>query len=223
MTDTFWALLLAHLIGDYPLQPNWMVGIKRTWAGLALHVMTHLAVLLVLARPSLMAIWPYLLGLSFIHFAIDVLKNQIWQRWPHWVVGPYLFDQGLHIASILLVGAWIEGVDPGAVYLIPGPWLVLGCALVFVTFAWFITERVVFYGTPAYTQEVIRQRWSRMAIRAILVLAIVWIGQPQGSGPLAMVAVAPWLPYLPGPYRRRALLTDLVVALAAALVVLIAT
>ncbi len=223
MPDTFWALLLAHLLGDYPLQPNWMVGIKRTWAGLALHILTHLGTLLVLARPSLMAIWPYLLGLSLFHFAIDVLKNQVWQRWPHRVVGPYLFDQALHIASILVVGAWIERANPGAAYLISRQWLVLGCALVFVTFAWFITERVVFYTKQTYTAEVIAQKWPRMVTRVILLLAFVWLGrQMPGVAPLAAAVLVP-IPYLSGAFRLRAALTDLAVALAASLCVLLAT
>ncbi|MCA9868790.1 MAG: DUF3307 domain-containing protein, partial [Anaerolineae bacterium] len=25
MSNIFWLLLLAHLVGDYPLQPDWMV------------------------------------------------------------------------------------------------------------------------------------------------------------------------------------------------------
>lgn len=222
MPDTFWALVLAHLLGDYPLQPNWMVGIKRSWAGLALHILTHLAVLLVLVRPSLMAVWPYLLGLSLVHFIIDIFKNQVWQRHPDWVVGPYLFDQGLHVVSIFLIGSLIEQAAPGATYILPRPWLILGSGFVFVTFAWFITERVVFYRTPAYTAEVVSQKWLRMAARTLLLVVVVWIGKPALFGIAPLAAVALPLPYLSGQYRHRALLTDVIVALAAAAVVLLA-
>jgi hypothetical protein len=222
MPDTFWALLLAHLLGDYPLQPNWMVGIKRGWAGLALHVLTHLAALLVLARPSLMLVWPYLLGLSLVHFGIDVVKNLVWQRWPEWITGPYLLDQALHVASIVAIGALIEQATPNATYILPRPWLILGSGLVFVSFAWFITERVVFYRTPDYTKEVISQKWPRMAARAILLLAVVWMGRPAVFSPALPAALALMLPYLSGRYRRRALLTDLLVTGAAAAVVLLA-
>lgn len=223
MADTTWALLLAHLLGDYPLQPNWMVGIKRSWAGLALHVLTHLAALLVLARPSLMLVWPYLLGLSLVHFIIDVLKNQVWQRWPDRVVGPYLLDQALHFGSILAISALIERAAPEATYLLPDAWLILGSGLVFVTFAWFITERVVFYRLPDYTAEVVSQKWLRMAARTALLLAVVWIGQPAIFAPAMAAVVASPLPYLSGRYRRRALLTDLAVTLITAAVVLLAS
>ncbi len=222
MPGTFWALLLAHLLGDYPLQPNWMVGIKRTWAGLGLHTLTHLAVLLVLARPSLIVVWPYLIGLSFVHLGIDLFKNEVWRRRPDWVVGPYLFDQVLHVTSILVISALIERAAPGATYLLPLPWLVLGCGLVFVTFAWFITERVVFYRTPDYANEIVQQKWPRMVVRTMVVLATVWFGQQLGFGGAQMVATALPLPYLSGEFRRRMLLTDLIVALAAAAVVLLA-
>lgn len=224
MPDTFWALLLAHLIGDYPFQPNWMVGIKRTWAGLALHSLTHLGVLLVLARPSILIIWPYLVVLGLIHFGIDLLKNQVWQWRPQWVVGPYLFDQVLHLLSILLVTYWIELAAPGASYVLSKPWLVLGSALVFVTFAWFITERVVFYAKKTYADEMIAQKWSRMAMRVIVLLAVVWAGRQilPGVDPLFAATIALPIPYLSGNFRRRALLTDVAVALAAALLVLVA-
>ncbi len=223
MPDTFWALLLAHLLGDYPFQPNWMVGIKRSWAGLALHVLTHLAALLVLARPSLMTVWPYLLALSLVHFGIDVLKNQVWRRWPQWLIGPYLLDQALHVISLVAVGALIAQAAPNASYILPRPWLILGCGLVFVTFAWFITERVVYYRRPDYTAEVVGQKWPRMAVRTALLLAVVWIGRPAVFAPALAAVVASPLPYLSGRHRLRALLTDLIVSGAAAAIVLLAT
>lgn len=222
MPDTFWALLLAHLLGDYPLQPNWMVAIKRSWLGLALHTLTHLALLLLLALPSLPSVWPYLLGLSLVHLLIDVFKNEVWRRRPHWVVGPYLFDQALHVTSIVVAGLLIERAAPAASFLLPRQWLVLGSGLVFVSFAWFISERVVFYRTPGYTAEVASQKWSRMAARAIFLLAVVWMGRPAGFAPTLSAALALSLPYLSGRYRGRALLSDLLVAGATAALVLLA-
>ena len=71
MSNVFWMLMLAHLVGDYPLQPDWMVQAKRTWRGLTLHVGVHLAMLLILAGTGRSAFWPFLLALAAMHFAID--------------------------------------------------------------------------------------------------------------------------------------------------------
>ncbi len=47
----FWNLFLAHLLGDYPLQPMWLVRSKSQIWGLVLHGSIHLLTLLLLAGP----------------------------------------------------------------------------------------------------------------------------------------------------------------------------
>ena len=39
--DMFWYLLLAHFVGDYPLQTDWMVKFKSKWFGLGSHIVAH--------------------------------------------------------------------------------------------------------------------------------------------------------------------------------------
>src|SRR4029079_4542500 len=112
MNEAFNTLFLAHLIADYPLQTNWLGQAKRHWPGLTIHVAIHLLVLLVICLPYTGLLWPYLLALAATHFAIDAFKNFLARRRPHWVNGPYLFDQLLHLISILAISYWANATLP---------------------------------------------------------------------------------------------------------------
>lgn len=207
----FWTLYLAHLIGDYPLQTDWMVQAKRTWWGLTFHVSVHLAVMLVLVGPLRTSIWPYLLVLTIAHAKIDAWKNLLLKWRSHWITWPYILDQILHLATVLLVAAWIERTLPAGQRPSDLPWMVYAVAYVLATQVWYITERLLTYKNIAYQLEVVRQSWTRMAARALLLTTLVGGWQLLLLVPLA--ATADHLPYLTGTYRRRALLTDLIVVL----------
>jgi hypothetical protein len=90
MTETFLALLTAHLVTDFPLQPDWMVRTKRNPAVLLLHVVLMATVataalgnwwgwrlIAVLAGTHLVmdAIKVYFLGDDFRAFAWDQLVH----------------------------------------------------------------------------------------------------------------------------------------------------
>ncbi len=215
MSNIFATLLLAHLLADYPLQTNWMVQAKRTWPGLTLHVGIHLAVMLVLTAPSFAQSWPFLLMLAALHFAIDSLKNILACRRPHWVTGPYLFDQFLHLLAIGLVAALMAHAVPAGNPLIGYSWTVYAIGFVLVTYVWFITERIVVYANADYQREITAQKWTRMSARTLLLGIVVWAG--HALPPIqawSMLAVP--LPYFSGTYGRRALLTDIVVVVGVA-------
>lgn len=216
----FWYLYLAHLIGDYPLQTDKMVVAKRTWWGLGLHVLVHLGVLLFIVGPYRATLWPFLLALVAVHYGIDAVKNLQSRWWPERVTGPYLFDQLLHLASIIAVAAWIESTLPIAALPSRAVWPIYAIGYLLATYVWFVTERIVARGHKDYLCEVSIQFWQRMATRAALV-TIFWAG---GS---ALVAAAPLalalqLPYLSGDYRRRALFMDIAVAFCAAILIVLA-
>ena len=99
----FWIFLLAHFIGDYPLQTDKMVVAKHHWRGLLAHVGVHFAILMVLSLPSLRAWFPYILLLSAIHFGIDIFKNWLGKRFSSRVLLFYFQDQLLHFLSIVFV------------------------------------------------------------------------------------------------------------------------
>lgn len=218
----FWLLYLAHFLGDYLLQPGWLVVAKREWPGLTLHVSLHLATMLVLVGSIRRLIWPYLLLLAALHFAIDVLKNLFFKYRPQWVVGPHLFDQFLHLLSILLVTNLIQGAVPENLLPENQVWPVYAIGYLVATYVWFITERILSYGDEAYQREVIVQLWPRIITRAVL-LTVFLLGWRflLAAVPVAVATVQ--IPYLSGTYGRRALVTDLCVALVITLFVQLAT
>lgn len=208
----FWSLLLAHFIADYPLQPNWIVRNKtRLWA-LLLHVSIHLVVMLAIVGAARAQVWPYLLALAVIHFWIDVGKNTIYRLRPKWVVGPYLVDQACHYLSIGLVSAWILGHIPAPALPFSPMAAILVTGFLLVTYVWSITERILAHSQPDYRLELARQFWPRMFARAALLsgLLLLWRLAPSTT---AATLTTGRLPYLSGPYRRRALLTDLSVVI----------
>lgn len=222
MTSLFWMFVLAHLLGDYPLQTDWLVSVKRTWWGLALHVGIHLLVLVILAGRGLPILWPYLVALAVIHYAIDSFKNWLSRARPRWVNGPYIFDQFLHLLSMLLVAGWVQ-TNPAAQqsiapFFFSTVWTALLIGLLFCTVVWYISERVLTHATPAYQREVIDRRWPRIFVRATLFFLLLALGEEAGL----LVLPLALLPYPTPAFRRRAALTDVAVALVAALLTLAA-
>lgn len=215
----FWMLLLAHLLGDYVLQPDWMAQMKSTRRGLLLHIGVHLATLLIVAGAGRSVLWPYLLALAAIHLVIDLLKN--WQNKvkPSWSRAFYISDQCLHLLSLIGVAVWITASTPAALLPQYGRWMIYACAFVFVTYPVFISERVLLRDNQCYLDEMNAQRWSRMAARmAMVALFLVVAGGLRQ--PVSMAAMVSALPYLSGVHRWRALTTD---CLAAGISALIAT
>jgi hypothetical protein len=231
----FWTLFLAHLLGDYPLQTDEMARAKRYWPGLLRHVTVHLLVLLLMAGMASATIWPYLLALAAAHFAIDALKNFNMRRWPGRVFSMYLLDQGLHMLSLLLAARWIVAATGVAR---DRPWMVYAAAYLLATHVWFITERVMAGQRRADPAVVEAGRWWRVGVRALaltvyLLLGRAFLGQPQVGLPLAGLAIAGLplvglaagerlgvFPYGSSRRQRQLLVVDLLVPLAAAVLVL---
>ena len=219
MSNVFWLLLLAHLVGDYPLQPDWMVQAKKTWPGLTLHVGVHLALLLLLAGTGRPVLWPFLIALAAMHFAIDAFKNWFGRVRPELISGSYIFDQFLHLISLLVVTVWINTALPPDAIPHYGSWMIYASGFLAATYAWYITERILVRLQAGYLAEVNKQRWTRMAARGLWLALFLLIGRALGLHS-AMAAVTVPLPYLSGRYRGRALATDTAVALVTAIVVL---
>lgn len=206
----FWTLTLAHLIGDYPLQTDRLVRAKRHWWGLTIHVAIHLAVMLLLTGRDSLSVWPQLLALAAVHFAIDALKNYEARRWPNLVVTSYTADQILHFLSIILVAIWIESVHGLSR---DQDWLIYAAAYLGATHVWFITERVVAYRQPRYQAEVETHRWLRILARGLTLSVYLLLGQLI-LAPEALLAAFALTVQLPSPYRctqfrRRMLVQDL--------------
>jgi hypothetical protein len=97
---TFLALLLAHLLADFPLQTNRIFRLKIAGNfGLIIHVLIHLMMTaLLLQRPGQYLDLLFVLGLA--HFVTDWVKVRFPSdpQWPGFVL-----DQLAHVATIALL------------------------------------------------------------------------------------------------------------------------
>lgn len=104
---TFLALLLAHLLADFPLQTNRIFRLKIAGnLGLALHVLIHLLMASLLIQQPAQHL-DLLLVLGVAHFATDWVKLRFSKdpQWPGFVL-----DQLAHLSAIALLAWWQPGV-----------------------------------------------------------------------------------------------------------------
>jgi hypothetical protein len=217
----FWQLLLAHFLADFPLQPMWLVRSKRFTWGLVVHALVHFLTLLLVVGNARSAIWPQLLALAAIHFTIDVTKYRLGDRRPAWVTVPYFIDQAVHILTVGLVTRWIEMSEPGLPLAIDPVFAIIVSAYVVATHVWFVTEKTIAHAEDGYRSEVERTLWPRMLARAFFLSGLLFFLIGRATVPLAGGA-AVRLPYYKDLHWRRALVTDLLVAILTAAFVRIA-
>jgi len=220
----FYYLLLAHLLADYPLQPDWVVSKKKHWGVLALHILIHfitsVIIVWIFSSSTGLSTWPYLLLLAGIHLLIDSIKNRLSRIRSRWVKIPYIVDQLVHVLSIIVISLLIEQ-HLGFIAFPTNPgWAVLAIAYLLATYVWYISERVLTYDKPVYRQSVINYSWSRMLFRAGLLTGLLglWI---LGEKILVAPVVAMYLPYQAKQFGRRALLTDIAVTLTVFILIVI--
>lgn len=117
MIETFAALLFAHALADFVLQPRWMVRRKAEPPVLAAHV----AVVTLTAWAALgLPLHPALAVLAVLHLAVDALK--IWVLGDR--LGGFLADQALHLATLLGLALWAPGLHAAGLWAGPLPaWL----------------------------------------------------------------------------------------------------
>lgn len=107
MTETLIALLFAHSLADFVFQTNGMVARKRNPAVLGLHA----AIVYATAVAATGSVHPALLVLALVHIGIDVGKLILMSRWTNSKgLGPLLLDQGLHLASLVILAALLPGL-----------------------------------------------------------------------------------------------------------------
>lgn len=129
MTETFAALIFAHVLADFAFQTGWMVARKREPAILLLHV----AVVAVTAYAALGRIdTPLPLALAGAHLAIDAVKTYLVRDAGR--LRPFLLDQAAHLATVAATAAlapalWAGGIWAGLPWLAPVMALVAGLIL----------------------------------------------------------------------------------------------
>jgi hypothetical protein len=111
MTETFAALLFAHVLADFVFQTGWIVQQKRR----APVLMLHGAIVLATAQAALGRVEAWeILALAAAHVAIDALKARLWGD----RLAAFLADQGAHLAAIAALAAlrpdlWAGGAWAG--------------------------------------------------------------------------------------------------------------
>lgn len=127
MPETLVTLLAAHLLGDFPFQPSWMVRRKRNPLVLLLHVsLVTLLVALLLGK----LYWPILAVTFASHLIIDGLKSLLPDRWQ-W----FLLDQLAHLAVLVGLTVYYENAASTGWWATnlpsPGlPWYYAGLSLI---------------------------------------------------------------------------------------------
>jgi hypothetical protein len=216
----FWILFLAHLIADYPLQPDRLVVAKKHLQGLTVHIAIHWVTMLFLTWPVQAIIWPYILAVAVLHFGIDYFKVVLGHKRPQWVIGPYLWDQPLHWISLLIAGFWMSQTTDLSVWEPFSAWWIYAAGLLMSTHIWFVTERVLVYRNRDLQIHVVESMWPRMGARLLLYILLA------AAQPATLVLVLPVLGVLVYLYNRfhyprQWVIIDAVIALVSTVIVLL--
>jgi hypothetical protein len=117
MQITFMALLLAHLLGDFLLQPKWIIRNKdKSFWPLICHGITHGIIawicLLVFAQVTFLSILSQVVVIGYVavHLLIDNIKFRLIARHnllDNWKT--FLFDQSLHLIILAITAFIITG------------------------------------------------------------------------------------------------------------------
>lgn len=134
------ALLLSHLVGDFPLQTNQVYRLKnKSWLGIGLHAVIHVATAALLVREPL-RVWPLLALLGILHFLIDLIKLRIPTRRQS--VG-FLIDQLAHLLVLwLLAQAWTMNAEARLPLPVMMPMILYGCFLATLVFLWVVANEL---------------------------------------------------------------------------------
>jgi len=171
----FPALLLAHLLGDFPCQPYPLIRWKlASLRGLLVHVAIQTALALpvmIWAIPR----WPLWLGvLSVSHFLIDWAKVR-WTRGGWIELGAFFLDQSAHISVL-----WIIARASGAQLVLSAAaamWLRVAIAFIAAVYAGsvvvFLTNAARTHPTGGFAPIPLGERVRGMVERGIVVVAFV--------------------------------------------------
>jgi hypothetical protein len=176
---------------------------------LSLHAGIHFLLMLLLVGAARTVVSPYLLLLALAHLVQDRIKNNLTNKRPDLIRVSFVIDQFLHFFAIGIV-VWVLQDVLGLLPTTEKPvWVMIAIAYLFVTYIWFITERLFNLSDRDYLQNINTTKYSRMLSRGGLVSLFLVIQAWKTSG----LAIVLSNPYTQTKFRRRALLTDISVSL----------
>lgn len=180
MTETFAALLFAHVLADFVFQTRRMAETKRRPGMLVLHAaIVYLTAVATLGRVNA---WEPA-GLALAHAGIDALKAFALPR-RLWA---FLLDQGLHLASVAAIATISPDLFPGGhlsgVAALPGLMALLAGLVVATTAGGHAVALLVkpWDGTDLPEGLPDGGRLIGLLERGIIFLLIL-VGQPAGIG-----------------------------------------
>lgn len=127
-------LILAHLLGDFVLQPEKWVRDKAEKKGrsvyLYLHILVHVGLLFTLLRFD-WTHWPVIAIISGSHYLIDWMKVSLSGRWN----GKFLFfaDQVLHFAVLFAVAHFYFSFNFSSAFIVEDSSILFILGLICVT------------------------------------------------------------------------------------------
>lgn len=111
MLVLFLKLFLAHIIGDFILQPSYLVQKrKQNIMYLLLHVLIHALVLCLIFATSISSFWVIILFVSISHLAIDSFKIWMEKVFHYKPVLLFVLDQIMHLIIIVAVVVYEFGI-----------------------------------------------------------------------------------------------------------------
>ncbi len=133
MTSLFTTLLLAHLLGDFPFQTNFIFKLKLRGGFYILpHVVIHVVLTAFLIQDWRTS-WPILLLLGIVHFAID------WFKVSKPLFSPdidFIIDQMMHLVSLVVLAYFFPLVEPVLPMSITLAGSILALLPAFLMFSW---------------------------------------------------------------------------------------
>ncbi len=164
-------LYLGHLLGDFVLQPGWLVVAKRRGvAGLLLHVGIIGTCTAIILFRDLSSLWNIVLLVMAAHVAIEVITIRARMGTSLSGLSVFLVDQALHITSIVLLVALAEAqTNPEGIatfgYAMSTAMVAFLCALVAVTFmgAIIVFEINNSVGPDSWNMELLPYDFGRVA------------------------------------------------------------
>ncbi len=178
-------ILLAHLLGDFLMQPSSWVAEKENRKALSpklyLHVLIHLALLLIATWQW--DFWPYAVGIAVIHLLVDIVK--LYAQRPSTRNRWFFIDQCIHV--LVLFGAWYLYTMPHTAELMEWPQSTVYVVLTVVLLS-HPTSVVLQVLLSNFSPE--RSKQSSLAnagkyigmLERLLILLFVLIGQWAGVG-----------------------------------------
>ncbi|GEO22495.1 DUF3307 domain-containing protein [Cyclobacterium qasimii] len=148
-------LILAHLLGDFVLQPNRWVHAKEAKKLKAYQLYVHLLVhgALTMLFIAELSFWPYAVGIMLVHGIIDVTKlyAQKAQTKRYW----FFIDQLGHIITLIVVAGILDPTLIDLIYPVSEKhWLVITLMVFLSLPASIIIKTVISKWTPAADDEI---------------------------------------------------------------------